>query len=108
MYTKEQRNRHLWIIALLSVLTFAFVSLFNNGAINLAGEYVNQKEVNMATLKTLVFTIPLLGFIFGAIVALIPYKQLPYKGKYLRASLLTIIVFDSLMLVNTIVNNLFS
>lgn len=104
MYTKDQRNSHLWIIALLSVLTFALISISNRGALNLAGEYVDHKGVNAAALKTLVFTIPLLGFILGALVALIPHKGMTYKEKYLRASLLTIILIDSLMLATTIFN----
>lgn len=106
MYTKDQRNRHLWIIALLSVLTFALISVFNRGALNLAGEYVDHKGVNTAALRTLAFTIPLLGFILGTLVALIPHKEMTYRQKYLRASLLTIIVIDSLMLANTIFINL--
>ncbi len=106
MYTKDQRNRHLWIIVLLSVLTFALVSILNRGALNLAGEYVDHKSVNTAALKTLAFTIPLLGFILGTLVALIPYKGLAYKDRYLRASLLTIILIDSVMLANTIFMNL--
>lgn len=106
MYTNEQRNRHLGIIALLSALTFALISVFNSGAVNLAGEYVDRKSVNMAALKSLIFTFPLLGFLLGALVALIPFKQQTYRAKYLRASLLTIIVLDSLALANAIIRNL--
>ena len=106
MYTKEQRNKHIWIIAILSVVTFALISLLNRGAANLAGEYVDRQEVNIAALKTLIFTIPVVGFILGTLVALVPYKRITYKQKYLRMSLLTIIVIDSLMLANTIFQNL--
>lgn len=39
----------------------------------------------------------ILGFILGTIVALFPHKGLPYKSKYLRASLLTILALQILM-----------
>jgi len=105
MYTKEKRNQHLWIIVVLSVLNFALISLFNSGSVNLTGEYIDQKGVNTAALKTLIFTVPITGFILGALVALIPFKGMTYKKKYLRASLLTIIVIDSVLLLNTVYQN---
>ncbi len=105
MYTKEQRNKHLWIIVILSVITFAITSIFNRGAVNLAGEYVDQKGVNTAALTTIIFTIPIVGFFLGTLVTLIPYKGLAYKQKYLRSSLLTIIVIDAIMLANTVLRN---
>ncbi|MEZ4945395.1 MAG: hypothetical protein R2804_07715, partial [Cyclobacteriaceae bacterium] len=96
----------LGVIVILSVLIFAITSIFNRGSLNLAGEYVDHRSVNFAVLKTLIVTIPILGFILGAIVALIPFKEMTYKKKYLRASLLTIIVLNSIMLANTIFRNL--
>ena len=105
MYTNEQRNKHFWIIAILSVIIFAITSIFNRGAVNLAGEYVDQKRVNSATLTTIVFIIPITGFFLGTLVTLIPYKGLTYKQKYLRSSLLTIIVIDAIMLANTVFRN---
>lgn len=77
MYTKEQRNKHIWIIVILSVTTFALISILNRGAENLAGEYIDRQEVNIAALKTLIFTIPVVGFFLGTLVALIPFKKRP-------------------------------
>ncbi len=37
------------------------------------------------------------GFLLGAIVAIFPYKGLSYNKKYLRASLLTIFVLQTIM-----------
>ncbi len=74
MYTKEQRNKHIWIIVILSVITFALISILNRGAENLAGESVDRRGVNSATLKTLIFTIPVVGFFLGTLVALVPFK----------------------------------
>jgi hypothetical protein len=39
------------------------------------------------------------GFILGTVVALIPYKGLPYKKKYLLASLLSIFVIHIILAV---------
>jgi hypothetical protein len=94
------------ILAVLGVLIFALTSLLNRGATNLAGEYVDRQSVNLATLSTLLFSIPILGFILGTLVSLIPYRGLTYKQKYLRSSLMTIIVLDSILLANTIIRNI--
>ena len=90
------------IIAVLSVLTFALTSILNRGAVNLAGEFVDRQSVNQAALTTLLFSIPILGFILGTLVSLIPYRGLTYQQKYLRSSLMTIIVIDTIFLANTI------
>jgi len=50
----------------------------------------------------------ILGFILGSIVALLPYKGLPYKKKYLRASLLTIMAIQYIMTVGLILIGLMS
>ncbi len=44
----------------------------------------------------------ILGFILGTLVALLPYKGLPYKKKYVRASLLTILTLQIIMTVGLI------
>jgi VIT1/CCC1 family predicted Fe2+/Mn2+ transporter len=44
----------------------------------------------------------IVGFIFGTIVAVFPYKGLPYSKKYLRASLLTILTLQTIMAVGLI------
>ena len=80
--------------------------MFNSGSTNLAGEFVDRKSVNSAALSTIFLTVPVVGFILGSLVALIPYSGLTYGQKYLRASLLTIIVIDSILLFNTIIQNL--
>lgn len=103
MYTARQRNRHLMTIAVLIVVTYVFSAFINQGSVNMAGEYVDKQTVNAAVLKTLLIAVPILSFILGALFAFIPYKKLSYKKKYLRASLLTIIVINSLMLLNVVV-----
>ncbi|MBM1107055.1 hypothetical protein JQC67_12960 [Aurantibacter crassamenti] len=44
----------------------------------------------------------ILGFILGTLVALFPFKGLPYKKKYLRASLLTILVLQIIFTIGLI------
>lgn len=38
----------------------------------------------------------LIGFVIGSLIALFPYKKLSYRNKYLRASLLFILVIQGL------------
>lgn len=44
----------------------------------------------------------IVGFILGTIVAIFPYKGLSYNKKYLRASLLTIFVLQTIMAVGLV------
>lgn len=99
MYSKEEREKHIWIIIILSAIIILLVSIFNTGGVNLAGSYVDPKEVIIATIKTLIISIPIFGFIIGSLIALFPYKGLEYKQKILRASILSIIVIDAFLLV---------
>ncbi len=55
-----------------------------------------------SALNANLFGINLIGFLLGTIVALIPYKGLSYSQKYLRASLLTILVLQGLMAIGLI------
>jgi len=42
--------------------------------------------------------IPILGFLFGLLFALVPYRNLPYGAKYLRAALITMIALQVVMM----------
>jgi hypothetical protein len=43
--------------------------------------------------------IPLIGFSLGLLFAFVPYRKLPYRAKYLKASLLAMIALEVLMLI---------
>ncbi|MFC6997928.1 hypothetical protein [Rufibacter roseus] len=96
MYSAQERTRHIWIIIVLIVLNIGLVRIFGGDAKNLMGEHVDSNSGQMirAILITMLISIPIIGFIIGGLVALIPYKGLKYKNKYLRASLLTIITIN--------------
>lgn len=106
-FSSKQRNRYLIIIGVLTLLIILISALFNQGATNLAGEYVQPTGVIWATIQTTIFTIPLLGFIIGSIIGLIPHKELAYKKRWIKSSLLVIIIIDSLFILSFIITNLF-
>lgn len=56
----------------------------------------------LTSLNANLFGFNIVGFILGTIVAVFPYKGLNYKKKYLRASLLTIFVLQTIMTVGLI------
>jgi hypothetical protein len=56
----------------------------------------------LASLNANLIGFNIVGFILGTIVAIFPYKGLPYNKKYLRASLLTIFVLQTIMAVGLI------
>jgi len=99
MYTTQARNRHLVIIVGLAVLIYALTAFLNQGSVNMAGEYINPKQVNQAVLISLFISFPILGFVLGALGAFIPFKGLNYRQKYLRASLISIIIIYALLLI---------
>lgn len=56
----------------------------------------------LTSLNANLFGFNILGFMLGAIVAIFPYKELQYNKKYLRASLLTIVVLQLIMTIGLI------
>jgi len=67
------------LFILMNILMFTF---FTQGLGGLT-------ENIIVALYTVVICFTLLAFVIGAVVALFPFNKLPYKRKYLRASLLS-------------------
>lgn len=61
----------------------------------------------MVALPALLISQPIIGFILGALVSLIPYKEFSYGKKYLRSSLLVIYILQILIFVMALVALIF-
>ena len=62
----------------------------------------SSTDIFLSALKANLIGVNVLGFTLGTIVALFPYRGLPYKKRYLKASLLTILILQIIMTVGLI------
>ncbi|WP_143017133.1 hypothetical protein [Catalinimonas alkaloidigena] len=65
---------------------------------HLSGQIVTAGEVKQAAARTALFGLPLIGFLLGTLISLLPYRKLPYRKKYLRFSLVLVLVLQTIML----------
>ena len=85
---KQNKKYKLWIVGLIVANTLLYTLLIKGRPLSdtfLAAFYVNAIGYNI------------LGFLLGTMAALFPYKNQAYGKKYVRASLLTILVIQSVM-----------
>jgi VIT1/CCC1 family predicted Fe2+/Mn2+ transporter len=91
-FPKEQRNKLIIIIGIMILVNYVLSSFqTSSSAVHLDGTIASSDEVRQATIKTLLISINILGFIIGSLLNFIPFKGLSYSKRYLRTSLLTII-----------------
>ena len=85
------------ILTVINMVMFSFVP-FDNRTVY---------ERFMVALPAFIISQPIIGFILGAIVSLIPYKELGYGKKYLRSSLLVIYILHILIFVMMLIGLIF-
>jgi len=87
---KAQKRKYLIrIIILILINTIGFAILVNDGR--------TMSERFMVSINANLIGFNIIGFLVGTIVAAFPYKELSYKQKYLRSSLLTILTLQVIM-----------
>lgn len=86
---KDQKKYLLRILGLIIINTILYGLLVKSSR--------SMTDTFLAVLNANLIGFNILGFIIGTIVAVIPYKGLPYKKKYLRSSLLTILTLQIIM-----------
>jgi len=87
---KRQNKRFvLWIVFLIIGNTLMFTILIKSDR-PMIDNFLAALFGNLAGYN-------IFGFLVGTMAALFPYKNLPYGKKYLRASLLSILVIHSVM-----------
>lgn len=81
----------IFILAIVSYLLA--IPSFNNEIRDLRGAVVSKSQIQESVTTTLFLGIPVLGFVLGLLISLIPYKKMKYSKKYLPFSLLIIFGF---------------
>lgn len=93
-------KKQLIIVCALILFNLITYNLFvKTGGYDMSGQYIpyDQKRAVWSSVVTLFIGIPLVSFLLGVIVALFPFRKLPYQKRYLRASLLTLLALNGLM-----------
>jgi hypothetical protein len=105
----DSSKRYKQIIILTIVLAICNIALhllvIKSGGYGLDGKYVpySPQENIKVSLTTFLFGLPLISLIVGAIVAVIPYKGLPYSKRRNRAWLILLLSFNCIFFIGHIV-----
>ncbi len=95
----DKKKKHQLIIGGLVLFNLIFYNLFvKSGGYDASGQYVpyDQAKALQGSLATFLIGVPILSFLLGLLVAIFPFRKLPYGKKYLRASLLTMLTINGL------------
>ena len=92
---KDDRKKYLKIIIGLIIINTILFGIIVKNPKSITDNLLTALNANLIGFNVL-------GFLIGAIVSIFPYKELSYKKKYLRSSLLTIMILQILMTVGLI------
>lgn len=98
---KKQKRKYLIIAIVLGLVNLLVYNFFNRtGGFTLSGEYIEYSVIQAlkSSIITLFISTPVVCFILGLIIAMLPYKGLVYSQKYLRAVLIVMIIAYSFLL----------
>ena len=105
-FKKRNKKLLLWgiITAILSIITFTLIT--KDGGYNSKGIYIPSSIAQnlKSSLITFLIAIPILSLILGLLFSLIPYKKLEYSQKYIRTSLLSLLIINCLCVLIIIIN----
>lgn len=99
-YTSLERRRHLLLaVALLAGLFLITLALPPSEVVHLDGtrEVFERKAAVANMLRATLISIPVLSLLLAFGVAALPYKNLPYRQKYGRAWLMTLLTIYGIM-----------
>lgn len=91
----QNKRKFLWVITLVIINTVLFAAIPHDDR--------TFNDRLMVALQGFLVGTPISGFVFGALIALIPYRELAYSQKYLRASLLVMLSLHVAMLAMSII-----
>ena len=89
---KDDRKKNLKIIIGLIIINTILFGIIVKNPKSITDNLLTALNANLIGFNVL-------GFLIGAIVSIFPYKELSYKKKYLRSSLLTIMILQIIMTV---------
>ncbi|MGC4233902.1 MAG: hypothetical protein QM594_13065 [Niabella sp.] len=107
--TSSANKKQIFILVfcclIMGVIVYCITPI-QGGATDLWGNIVSEKEVRVSVIKTMVLFIPLLSFLIGLIVSLIPYKKKRYVDKYVPFSLTILLVIYSVLFILRVLGSL--
>ena len=108
-FPKKKMKLILLVIVLMTVLNLLiFVLLpYNDSLTHLDGSTVTHNEAIKAAISSIIFGIPIIGFLLGLLISLIPYRGLTYRQKYLPFSLITIAALHVIIFARIIISTIF-
>ncbi|QNH61269.1 hypothetical protein [Hymenobacter sediminicola] len=94
-------KKQLIALAILAVLNLLMSNFAVGDGRTLEGRVVagNSTEMQGATIRALLFGIQFISFTIGAIIALVPYKGIGFKEKWLNISLSMAVLIQSAFLI---------
>ena len=95
----DKKKKHLLTIAGLTLFNIVIYNLFiKTGGYDIDGQFIpyDFNRLLKSSLTTFLFGLPILAFIIGTLVALIPYKNLSYGKKYFRSSIVSLLSINGL------------
>ena len=102
-------KRNLFLIFLgfffLNIIcTFIMNKVSNTGAYHLNGEYVeaNSHELLVTSLLAITISFPIICLLIALITTLFINREQPYKKRYLKGYLLTLIVVNAILLMGSV------
>ena len=105
--TPKERNKLIVYIAICIAINLGVAYFAPTGqAEHLNGQAATEDEIRSSSIRAILFSFPIFGFIISTLFSLIPYKKLPYSKKYLRFSLVTILVIEIILLILSILKSL--
>ncbi len=108
-FTKQQKYKLCYAVIVAMILNYLLSPITGvNSAEHLDGTIASPNEIMQAFISTLLFGIPVLGLIIGALLSFIPFKNMKYKDKYIYFSLLSVLGINVMMILAYIRNLIYS
>ena len=106
MLAQKKLIIRLLVLALVSSVVFFLAAFLHTPeeVLNIKGEPATRNEVVQALILSLLFILPSLSLILGAILAFAPYKKWPYIQKVIPGALLVLICIELGLVVNKLIN----
>lgn len=82
------------LIMIFNLIMTLFIPIAPNSITHLDGKVATADDVKNAIKLSILFTIPILGFLLSAFLALIPYKKKRYLTKLLQLALFIILCLN--------------
>jgi len=95
-----KRNILVSVVIILLIIDFLLVKNVTLGQVkDLTGQIKTVPEVEKSALKTLFFGIPFISVLIGSIVGIFLSKEKSYNFRFIKSSLITLIVLYSIIMI---------